>query len=202
MRLLIPLIVFLILQNKVVGQQLKFDPFTNKLILFKTADDFFEKKNGICYTVLEISGSKLKCVDTITKKKYKINLLDSNYFGFNMSGYGNTSMRYIKLNKAYYTFAGGTKAFCFVITYDINNGYYNADGYLSGFTIFDPGSLNVYYVKEANEKTANADFSLVGNDKKELADKFKNEKKETESRIWQRNLINIAAKYTKLYNAQ
>ena len=189
----------LFLKLSLYAQQMSFSPYTTKFILFKTADDFFENKNGIVYPVKEIAGKKLKCIDTLTGKKYNINLLDSNYFGFNMAGYGPTSLRYVKANKVYYPFGGGTKKFCFIFTYDMTIGGYT-NGYISSFIAYDIWGLNVYYIKDGDESTAYADFDVVAKDKQDLANQYKKEQKETDKNTWQRNLINTAIKYTKKYN--
>ncbi|MDX2171648.1 MAG: hypothetical protein SFY56_00915 [Bacteroidota bacterium] len=175
--------------------------YTTNFILFKTASDFFEQKNGVVYPVREIVLNKLKCIDTITNKKYTVNLIDSGYFGFNLKGYGSESIKYIKYGKSYYTFGGGTQSFCFITTYDINNGFY-VDNYLSAFSIIDPGSLQVYYIKDGDENSCNSDFALVAKDKSELILKYKQEKKDTDKYIWKKNLLKIAIKFTKKYNNQ
>jgi hypothetical protein len=165
------------------------------LYLYKTEDDFFNKKKIYRGQYIESENKKLLEYKTLNGKKRKLNLEDScsYYFGYEVGG--ETQIRPDKnpANSTYYSFGGGTKDLYCVVYGTLGN--YDKSGYLLGLTA--PTNFFIYFVDRPNKlyMVQLTDF-LMSNTK--LLGQFRNEKAKIPKQDWEDKKLGVSIKYLKL----
>jgi hypothetical protein len=165
------------------------------LYLYKTEDDFFNKKKVYRGQYIESENKKVLKYKTLSGKKRELNLEDScsHYFGYEIGG--ETQIRPDKnpANSTYYSFGGGTKDLYCVVYGTLGN--YDKSGYLMGITA--PTNFFIYFVDRPNKlyMVQLSDF-LLSNTK--LLGQYRNEKAKINKQDWESKKLAVSIKYLKL----
>ena len=159
--------------------------------IFKTEDDFYKGIKSYRGTVIDLSGSVVKYLDEAKQKK-KINMVDSNYFGYHAD-----FVKAIIINKNPQTFLGGNKN-AYVTSTNIGNVSYDNEGYMTNYTFMGSVTDHVYLFF-VNKKEKVLETNIEKFLKGDLLAKYKAEKVATDKRVWNRNYILIWMKYFKEY---
>ncbi len=167
------------------------------LYLYKTEDDYFNKKRVYRGQYIESPNLKVIKYKTASGKKKELKLEDScaYYFGYEVGG--DIQIRPDKNpgNSTYYSFGGGTKDFYCVVYGTLPN--YDKKGYLLGLTA-PTNIFHIYFVDRVNKLyMVQLPEFLKSNPK--LLEQFKAEKAKMSKQNWERNNLVVSIKYLKLF---
>jgi hypothetical protein len=166
------------------------------LYLYKTEDDFFNKKKVYRGQYIESENKKVLDYKTVNGKKRKLNLEDSCSFYFGYEVGGETQIRPDKnpANSTYYSFGGGTKDVYCVVYGTLGN--YDKSGFLIGITA--PTNYFIYFVDHPNKHYMVQLSDLLQSNTK-LLGQFRNEKAKLSKESWEAKKLSISIKYLKLF---
>ncbi len=168
----------------------------NSFYLYKTEEDFFNKKKTYRGQYLPSDTKIIKYITTDSKKR-KLSLVDSSgyYFGYQVGD--EIQIRPDKKSNEYlyYTFGGGTiDAYC-VVYGKLPN--YDKQGFLQGLTA--PGGWVYMYFNDRANNVNMGQLEEFLKSKPTLLEKYLKEKKDLEKELWERNKLSIGIKYLKLF---
>jgi len=171
----------------------------NSFYVYKTEEDFFNKKK-VYRGQYQPSDTKIIKYISPDSKKRKLSLVDScnYYFGYQIGDEIQIRPTRSQNEFLYYSFGGGTiDAYC-VVYGKLPN--YDKQGFLLGLTA--PGGWVYMYF---NDRTNNVNMGQLEEflkSKPALLEKYQNEKKEMAKELWERNKLAMGIKYLKLFIAE
>jgi hypothetical protein len=166
------------------------------LYLYKTEDDFFNKKSVYRGQYIESENKKEIKYKTANSKKKVLNLEDScsYYYGYEVGGEIQIRPDKNPQNSTYYSFGGGTKDLYCVVYGTLGN--YDKKGYLLGLTA-PTNHFHIYFVDRVN-KLYMVQLGEFLKSSPKLLGQYKAEKAKTKKETWERNNLVVAIKYLKL----
>jgi hypothetical protein len=168
---------------------------------YKTFDDFFANKKVLVGKWIELSSDrKFKCVDTVTQKKFKVNMKELNFIGYTY-GFKNQKFIYDSIKDTYYNFICGNRGLLVIFTCCIASGSFDANGNLLSATFMSDEGSNFYFVKNLDFKNRKKDFEEIIKDKPKIYQQYLDEKN-ADKKVWGRNHITYYEKYITLYDAE
>lgn len=164
-------------------------------VLFKTEDDFFNKKRIYAGEWIQREGDIVIYKKPGQKKKTRFNLKDSSEFYFGYQGAGNRWVRVYP--KSYSLYGGGTKkAFCVL---GANSAVFGDDGYAK--EVYCTEYCTITYVD--NEKKFYTDqLEEFLKAKPKLLEKYLAEKNASDKKAWKREALSTGMKYLRLFIAE
>jgi len=180
-----------------VGQIDSSDYKDHCLYLYKTEDDFFNKKRTYRGQYIFSEDKKVIRYTTANSKKRTLDLGDSCNYYFAYEIGDEIQIRPDKNvgNFTYYTFGGGTHDFyCVVYGYLPN---YDRKGYLVGLTSASTSPL-IYFVDHVNNLSM-VQLTEFLKSKPALLAQFKAERAKITMLDWDRKKLEVSIKYLKLF---
>ena len=167
---------------------------------YKNFDDFFSNSNKkyVGKYIDHNSIEKIKCLDTVTKTKIKIDFSDStNVVGITFKF---KNQKYIRENnhRSFYQYICGNKKLLVIYTCCIMYGTFDSNGELMSASFMTDESSYFYFVKDLDFNNKKKAFEDIIKDNPKLYEQFLAEKKE-DKKLFARNHIEVYKKYIKLY---
>jgi hypothetical protein len=170
----------------------------HSLYLYKTEDDFFNKKK--IYRGQYIPSDDKKVIRyTANSRRRTLDLGDScsYYFGYEVGGEIQIRPDKDPGNFSYYAFGGGTRDCYFVVYGYLPN--YDRQGYLLGLT--SPGGMMFMYFVDHQRKLNMVQLPELLKSKPVLLEQYKAEKLRADKLAWDRSRLATGVKYLKLFIA-
>ena len=167
------------------------------LYLYKTENDFFNKKKTYRGQYIPSEDKKIIRYKTANSKEKTLNLGDSSihYFAYEIGDEIQIKPDQNPYSFTYYTFGGGNREFyCVVYGYLPN---YDRKGYLLGLT--SPATITLMYFVDRVNNLNMVQLSGFLKSKPKLLEQYKAEKERTDKQEWERNKLAIGIKYLKLF---
>jgi hypothetical protein len=167
------------------------------LYLYKTEEDFFNKKGAYRGQYIPSEDKKVITYSTATSKKKILNLGDScsHYFGYEIGDESQIRPDKDSGNFTYYSFGGGNRDYYCVVYGHLPN--YDKKGYLLGLTSPAANTL-MYFVDNVNNLRM-VQLSEFLKSKPNLLEQYNAEKARSEKAEWERRKLAIGVKYLKLF---
>ncbi len=180
-----------------IGQIDSSDYKDHCLYLYKTEEDFFNKKGTYRGQYIESDDKKIIKYTTSNGKKRSLNLGDScmYYFGYEIGDEIQIRPDKDPNNFTYYSFGGGTKDYYCVVYGSLAN--YDRKGYLQGVST-SSGLCFMYFVDHVNNLIM-VQLPEFLSSKPKLLEQYKAEKAKTEKLDWDRNKLAIGIRYLKWF---
>jgi hypothetical protein len=172
----------------------------HSLYLYKTEEDFFNKKKSYRGQYIYSEDKKILRYTTFNGKKRTLDLSDScnYYFGYQIGD--ETQIRPYKdaYSFTYYTFGGGTREYyCVVYGYLPN---YDRKGYLVGLTSPSTSTL-IYFMDNVNDRFM-VQLPEFLKPKSNLLAQYQAERGKITMLEWERKKLEVSMKYFKLFQRE
>jgi hypothetical protein len=167
------------------------------LYLYKTDEDFFNKKRTYRGQCLPSEDKKVIRYKTANSKERTLNLGDScsYYFAYEIGDEIQIRPDKNPSNFSYYTFGGGIRDFYCVVYGHLPN--YDRKGYLLGLT--SPAAITTMYFIDRVNHLNMVQLPEFLKSKPKLLEQYTAEKAGTDKQEWERNKLATSIKYLKWF---